>query len=250
MPRDKRSDACRPAGLPFTPRSPWSCSRPVVIGMQASTAACFRDSGNRRRYAAAGAAGRASDDGRRWKFWGWGCEGERADAGGGASACSRSTGSASAAGRGAAGAARGRGDRAARAAPAAAGEPRGALHRASPTSACCTATASRFPMPCGSSRMTSTMRPMWLPNLRSEDDVSALLEWAARCRRRGHPVRRRLERRGRRRAGRRRALRRHGQPRSARARPAARGRPHQPRGARPGRHARARRSSARSSRTA
>ena len=67
--------------------------------------------------------------------------------------------------------------RALAAAAAAPGSP--VCARPSPTSACCTPTASRFRTPCAPSRATSTNAPDVVARPRSEDDVAAVLEWAA-----------------------------------------------------------------------
>ena len=154
----------------------------------------------------------------RWKFWGWGYEGDGLSAGRGAAAARRSIAERIGVARWSAGRRPRVEEVALRAAAPATrlpASPRSA--RASLTSACCTATASRSRTPCGSSRATSTTRRMSLRNRDPRTRSSALLRVGGRGRRRGDPVRRRLERRRRRRAGRRRRLRRHDQPRSARA---------------------------------
>ena len=101
----------------------------------------------------------------RWKFWGWGYEGSGLEP---AEAQrlfefyrqrlgfeARSTGDAAPR------------LRRSRCAPRACGRRPGsrAFAPTSPTSVCCTATASRSRRPCGSSHATSAMRPIWLPNL-------------------------------------------------------------------------------------
>ncbi len=218
--------------------SPWSCQAGLPSRTEPSTADASETATSRRRYAAAPGHGwrERGDDGAALEVLGLGAGRRRADPGRGAAAARVLCAAARLARGRAASAAEGGGDRAARAAAAAAGERRRSSAPRSPTSASPAPTASPSRTPCARSRATSTMRPISLQNLAPSRTSSPC--WSGpRGRRRGHPVRRRVERRGRRRAGGGRRLRGRDQPRSARPRPGPRGRSREPRRARPGRHA-------------